>query len=162
MKPVAAPPGVTLPTVPLNAVNQRFPSGPGVMSKGPLTSTAGPAPSFGTPKDEPGPAVVFPIAWPPKSAYQRAPSGPSVMPSGRESALGRGMVVGVRTAFAEPAKAAVAPSAAIVAAMYRRLRFVPFTVEPRLVGRDGIVPPAWWSDTALSAGFGRPLRVESG
>jgi hypothetical protein len=39
------------------------------------------------------------------------------MPSGLALAEGRGMVVAVVTAFAEAAKAAVAPSAAIVAAM---------------------------------------------
>ena len=130
---MTAPPDVTFPTVALSAVNQRsVPVGAGVMSAGPATSTSGPpgrGPSFGTPKGMPGPPVVFTTA-PAKSAYQMAPSPPRVIPSGLESALGRGMVVGVGTAFAEAAKAAVAPSAAIVAAMYLRLRFVPFTVEP--------------------------------
>ncbi len=86
----------------------------------------------------------------------------AVMPSGCESTAGSTVKFFSVTAFAEAAKAAVAPMAAIAAAMYLRLRFLPFTVEPPFVGRDGIVPPAWWSDSAPSGGFGRPLRVESG
>ena len=75
------------------------------------------------------------------------------MPSGWLSTLPVSKFVSV-IAFAEAGEAAVAPMAAIAAAKYLRLRLVPFTVEPPFVGRDGIVPPAWWSDSAPSGGFG--------
>src|SRR6476646_3791796 len=70
------PLGVIFATVFLSAVYQRFPSGPGVMSRGKSTG-------FGNSTVDPD-VVVWPILPVPanSSVHHRSPSGPAVMPYG--------------------------------------------------------------------------------
>src|SRR6516225_2244627 len=68
--------------LPVNSVNQRSPSGPAVMPKGPL-------PTVGIGNSVTTPAVVMrPILLPTISANQRLPSCPAVINSGEPSAVG--------------------------------------------------------------------------
>ena len=109
-----------------NSVNHSAPSGPAVISSGPL-GFVGSGYSVIVP-----PVVIRPILWPFSSVNHRAPSGPTVIPAGRLTGVGTGNSV---TAAAGAGNAASASTTANNVCFLHFLASMPLAPSrPTLVG----------------------------
>src|SRR5271157_3784973 len=118
---------------PLTSVNQRLPSGPAVISSGPLLGVMPALNSVTVP-----PGVIRPIRSPLASVNQRLPSGPAVIP--------RGSLLGVMPAL---------NSVTVPPGVIRPIRSPENSVNQRLPSGPAVIP----AGTLLSVGIATSLMA---